>query len=389
MLLESQARSNVETAQAESGMLREDITNQVGAGVTYTGNANLKGYDPILIAMVRRLMPNLVAFDLCGVQPMSAPVGLIFALKSRYTSQAGDEALFQEAKTQYAGTGVHSAPLDPFDPALSTGRPMSAAAGEQLGVLGGTAIAEMAFSIDRVSVTAKTRALKAEFTIELQQDLKAIHGLDAETELANILSNEINAEINREVIRTIYLIAVAGAQQNVTVPGEFDVNLDSNGRWLVEKFKGLMYQLERDANQIAKETRRGKGNIVLTSSDIASALSMAGLLDNATNLKDNLKVDDMGNTFVGTLNGRLDVYIDPYSITGSTNFYVVGFKGKNAYDAGLFYCPYVPLQLVKALDPNTFQPKIGFKTRYGLVSNPFSNLAGNSDGALTANANIY
>jgi hypothetical protein len=266
---------------------------------------------------------------------------------------------------------------------------MSAAAGEQLGVLGGTAIAEMAFSIDRVSVTAKTRALKAEFTIELQQDLKAIHGLDAETELANILSNEINAEINREVIRTIYLIAVAGAQQNVTVPGEFDVNLDSNGRWLVEKFKGLMYQLERDANQIAKETRRGKGNIVLTSSDIASALSMAGLLDNATNLKDNLKVDDMGNTFVGTLNGRLDVYIDPYSITGSTNFYVVGFKGKNAYDAGLFYCPYVPLQLVKALDPNTFQPKIGFKTRYGLVSNPFSNLAGNSDGALTANANIY
>lgn len=369
------------------GMLTETIQNQVGAGVTYNGNPNLKGYDPVLIAMVRRLMPNLIAFDLCGVQPMNAPVGLIFALKSRYSAQNQAEALFNEANTAFSGQGNHTLPLDPNDPALDTGRGLSAAQGEQLG--NPNAIPEMAFSIDRISVTAKTRALKAEFTVELQQDLKAIHGLDAESELANILSAEINAEINREVIRTIYICAVAGAQNNVHTPGEFDLDVDSNGRWLVEKFKGLMFQVEREANQIAKETRRGKGNIVLTSSDVASALSMAGLLDYGDHLKDNLSVDDTGNTFVGRLNGRMDVYIDPYVATTNENFFVVGFKGKNAYDAGLFYCPYVPLQLVKALDPATFQPKIGFKTRYGLVANPFSNISGNSDGSLVAASNIY
>ena len=307
------------------GMLTETIQNQVGAGVVYNGNPNLKGYDPVLIAMVRRLMPNLIAFDLCGVQPMNAPVGLIFALKSRYSAQNGQEALFKEADTAFSGTGTHTLPLDPNDPALNTGRGLTAAVGEQLG--NPTAIPEMAFSIDRISVTAKTRALKAEFTVELQQDLKAIHGLDAESELANILSAEINAEINREVIRTIYMCAVAGAQNNVTVPGTFDLDVDSNGRWLVEKFKGLMFQIERDANQIAKETRRGKGNVLLTSSDVASALSMAGLLDYGDHLKDQLSVDDTGNTFVGRLNGRLDVYIDPYVSTTNDNFYVVGYKG--------------------------------------------------------------
>jgi hypothetical protein len=388
VLLENQERALTEANT--DGMLTETIQNAVGAGVTYNGNPQLKGYDPILIAMVRRLMPNLIAFDLCGVQPMNAPVGLIFALKSRYQSQIGAEALYREADTSFSGQGVHSLPLNPNDPALSTGRALDTAVGEQLGGPNpALPIPEMAFSIDRISVTAKTRALKAEFTVELQQDLKAIHGLDAESELANILSAEINAEINREVIRTIYQVAVAGAQNNVTVPGEFDLDVDSNGRWLVEKFKGLMFQLERDANQIAKETRRGKGNIVLTSSDVASALSMAGLLDYGDHLKDQLNVDDTGNTFVGRLNGRLDVYIDPYVATTNDNFYVVGYKGKNAYDAGIFYCPYIPLQLVKALDPATFQPKIGFKTRYGLVANPFSNINGDSQGLLTANSNIY
>jgi len=387
VLLENQERYGGEST--ENGMLTEEIVNKVGAGVTYNGNPNLKGYDPVLIAMVRRLAPQLMAFDLCGVQPMNAPIGLIFALKSRYTNQAGAEALYYEANTAYSGGGTHTMPLNPLDPALNTGRGITSAAGEQIGGVGQPAIPEMAFSIDRISVTAKTRALKAEFTVELQQDLKQIHGLDAETELANILSTEVNAEINREVIRTIYICAVPGAQANVKVAGEFDLDIDSNGRWLVEKFKGLIFQAERECNEIAKQTRRGKGNILLTSSDVASALSMAGLLDYGDHLKDNLNVDDTGNTFVGRLNGRLDVYIDPYYLTTDDNFFVAGFRGKNAYDAGIFYCPYVPLQLVKALDPNTFQPKIGFKTRYGLVANPFSNINGDSDGTLTANANIY
>ena len=384
-LLENQEKACREINN--EGLLNEEIVNQVGAGVSYSGNSNLKGYDPVLIALIRRLAPNLIAFDLCGVQPMSSPVALIFAMKSKYTNQGNGEALFNEANTAFTGTGAQSEPLNPNDPALSVGRPLSAAVGEQLG--NPTAIPEMAFSIDRISVTAKTRVLKAEFTVELQQDLKAIHGLDAEAELANILSTEINAEINRELIRTIYLCAVAGAQHNTTVPGTFDLDVDSNGRWMVEKFKGLMYQVERDANQIAKETRRGKGNVLLTSSDVASALSMAGLLDYGDHLKDNLNVDDTGNTFVGRLNGRMDVYIDPYVATSNTNFYVVGYKGKSAYDAGIFYCPYIPLQLVKALDPNTFQPKIGFRTRYGLVANPFSNVAGNSTGELTQGTNIF
>jgi hypothetical protein len=391
VLLENQEKSCLENRT--DGMLVEEINNKVDGGVTYSGNPNLKGYDPVLIAMIRRLAPNLMAFDVCGVQPMNAPVGLIFAMKSRYTSQGDAEALFNEADTSFSGQGTHTSPLDPLSGALDTGRGFDAGVGEQLGGPAGAPteppIAQMAFSIDRISVTAKTRALKAEFTTELQQDLKAIHGLDAESELANILSTEINAEINREIIRTIYMCAVPGAQFNTSVPGEFDLDVDANGRWLVEKFKGLMYQVERDANEIAKQTRRGKGNVLITSSDVASALSMAGLLDIGENLKDNLNVDDTGNTFVGRLNGRLDVYIDPYYATSNDNFYVVGYKGKNAYDAGIFYCPYVPLQLVKALDPATFQPKIGFKTRYGLVANPFSNIAGQSDGTLVSNSNIY
>ena len=388
LMLENQERACREINN--EGLLNEEIANQVGAGVSYNGNANLKGYDPVLIALIRRLAPNLIAFDLCGVQPMSSPVALIFAMKSRYTNQAGAEALFNEANSAFAGQGSQSSPLNPLDPALAVGRPLDAATGEQLGgPAPAGAIPEMAFSIDRISVTAKTRVLKAEFTVELQQDLKAIHGLDAEAELANILSTEINAEINREIIRTIYLVAVAGAQNNVTTPGTFDLDVDSNGRWMVEKFKGLMYQVERDANQIAKETRRGKGNVLLTSSDVASALSMAGLLDYGDHLKDNLNVDDTGNTFVGRLNGRMDVYIDPYVATTNNNFYVVGYKGKSAYDAGIFYCPYIPLQLVKALDPATFQPKIGFRTRYGLVANPFSNASGNSDGTLLTGTNIF
>ena len=387
VMLENQERACREINN--EGLLNEEIANQVGAGVSYSGNANLKGYDPVLIALIRRLAPNLIAFDLCGVQPMNAPVGLIFAMKSRYTSQGNTEALFNEANTAFSGTGAQSSPLDPFDPALSTGRPLAAAVGEQMGGVGQPAIPEMAFSVDRISVTAKTRVLRANFTVELQQDLKAIHGLDAESELANILSTEINAEINREIIRTLYLCAVTGAQNNVTTAGTFDLDVDSNGRWMVEKFKGLMYQVEREANQIAKETRRGKGNVLLTSSDVASALSMAGLLDYGDHLKDNLNVDDTGNTYVGRLNGRIDVYIDPYVATSDNNFFVVGYKGKNAYDAGVFYCPYIPLQLVKALDPATFQPTIGFRTRYGLVANPFSNASGNSDGTLTSGTNIY
>jgi len=369
----------------------EEAPNAVGAGVTYNGNPNLKGYDPVLIAMIRRLYPNLIAFDLCGVQPMNAPTGLIFALRSMYTAQGGQEALYREANTAFSGTGTHSTPLDPFDPLLSTGIGLDTAIGEQLGAGAPNAnFPHMAFNIERVSVTAKTRALQAQFTTELEQDLKVIHGLDAKNILADICSHEINAEINREIIRTLYLISVVGAQNGVQTPGEFDLTVDSNGRWLVEQFKGLMYQMERDCNQIAKDTRRGKGNFVLTSSDVAAALTMAGLLDyGQSDLKDNLNVDDTGNTYVGRLNGRLDIYVDPYQVTGDTNFYLAGFKGKNVYDSGLFYCPYVPLQMFEAIDPNSYQRKMGFKTRYGLVANPFSNINGDSNGALVTNSNVY
>ena len=345
----------------------------------------IDNYDPVLISLVRRALPNLMAYDVCGVQPMTGPTGLIFAMKSHYTSQAGDEALFNEADTDFAGTGTHAG-SNPVDGTYTTGTGMTTNAGEQVDP------AEMAFSIEKTTVTAKTRALKAEYTIELAQDLKAIHGLDAESELSNILSQEILAEINREVIRTIYKVAKTGSASTATA-GEFDLDVDSNGRWSVERFKGLLFNIERDANVIAQDTRRGKGNFIVCSSDVASALSMAGVLDYAPALSTDLNVDDTGNTFAGVLNGRYRVYIDPYSAnTGAASqFYVVGYKGTSAYDAGIFYCPYVPLQQVRAIDPANFQPKIGFKTRYGMIANPFVTQSdGTTDGdTFTANRNQY
>ena len=355
-------------------------------------------WDPVLISLVRRAMPNLIAYDICGVQPMTGPTGLIFAMKSRYGSQAGSEALFNEADTDFGardaagGSGspdahVASNPAilndDPSAGTYTTGSGFTTTQAETLGD-GTDEFAEMAFSIDKVTVTAKSRALKAEYTMELAQDLKAIHGLDAETELANILSSEILAEINREVVRTIYINAEKGAATNTTTAGIFDLDTDSNGRWSVERFKGLMFQLERDANRIAQRTRRGKGNLIVCSSDVASALQMAGVLDYTPALNNNLNVDDTGNTFAGVLNGRFKVYIDPYSANSTAKqYYVVGYKGTSPYDAGLFYCPYVPLQMVRAVGQDTFQPKIGFKTRYGLVANPFAE-TGAQSGAATA-----
>jgi hypothetical protein len=341
-----------------------------------------------------------MAFDVCGVQPMKAPTGLIFAMKSRYSAKSGTEALFNEADSDFAGTGTHSTwtpgSADPFTGTFTSGTGSNTATGEALGTglsdnpaaLNSTVFPEMAFSIEKVSVEAKTRALKAEYSMELAQDLRAVHGLDAETELANILSAEILAEINREVIRTIYTSAKLGAQHGVATAGTFDLDVDSNGRWSVEKYKGLMVQIEREANAIAKETRRGRGNLLICDSDTASALSVAGLLDCGSALKDSLQVDDMGNTFVGVLNGRFKVYIDPYAPLGA-NFFVAGFKGANQYDAGLFYCPYVPLQMVRAVDQNSFQPKIGFKTRYGLVANPFSTANVTAGAGLGDGANAY
>jgi hypothetical protein len=347
--------------------------------------ANADNYDPVLISLVRRALPNLMAYDVCGVQPMTGPTGLIFAMKSHYTSKAGTEAIFNEADTDFSGTGTHAG-ANPVDGTYTTGTGMATATGEAVDP------AEMAFSIEKTSVTAKTRALKAEYTIELAQDLKAIHGLDAESELSNILSQEILAEINREVIRTIYKVAKPGSASTATA-GTFDLDVDSNGRWSVERFKGLLFNIERDANVIAQETRRGKGNFIVCSSDVASALAMAGVLDYAPALNTDLNVDDTGNTFAGVLNGRYKVYIDPYSAnTGAASqFYTVGYKGTSAYDAGIFYCPYVPLQQVRAIDPTDFQPKIGFKTRYGMVANPFVTQAdGTTDAAtFTADRNQY
>ena len=352
-------------------------------------------WDPVLISLVRRAMPNLIAYDICGVQPMTGPTGLIFAMKSRYGSQAGSEALFNEADTDFGardaagGSGspdahVASNPAilndSPSAGTYTTGSGFTTTQAETLGD-GTDEFAEMAFSIDKVTVTAKSRALKAEYTMELAQDLKAIHGLDAETELANILSSEILAEINREVVRTIYSHAKAGAQVNTTTAGIFDLDTDSNGRWSVEKFKGLLFQLERDANAVGQLTRRGKGNLIICSADVASALAMSGVLDYAPALSTNLNVDDTGNTFAGVLNGKFKVYVDPYSANvAAAQFYVVGYKGSSPYDAGLFYCPYVPLQMVRAVGQNSFQPKIGFKTRYGIVQNPFATSDG--DGAV-------
>ena len=390
--------------------LREDGGANISAGLDGPGTSNIAKWDPILISLVRRAMPNLIAYDVCGVQPMSGPTGLIFALRSRYDTQFGNEALFQEANSRFSAKaatgltgsgygqtanfgGVTATDTDPFynglgatagdfgmqtggDPFIGTA--MSTNVGESLGYpngssQGGSQFAQMAFSIEKTTVTAQTRALKAEYTMELAQDLKAIHGLDAETELANILSSEILAEINREVVRRIYVSAKLGARSGLTqTTGVFDLNVDSNGRWSVEKFKGLLFQMERECNAIAKETRRGKGNFVLCSADVASALSMAGVLDYAPALSTNLNVDDTGNTFAGVLNGRLRVYIDPYSSQTATHeFFCVGYKGSSPYDAGLFYCPYVPLQMVRAVGENSFQPKIGFKTRYGMIHNPF------------------
>jgi len=364
-------------------------TGGFGAGATASGP--VAGFDPVLISLVRRSMPNLIAYDIAGVQPMSGPTGLIFAMRSRYTNQSGTEALFNEADTGFStvpagntaavgGTTLDgsAAPTgtDPNDRASGSGYTvatgMNTAQAEGLGKDRGNDFPEMAFSIEKVSVTAVTRALKAEYTMELAQDLKAIHGLDAEQELSNILSSEILAEINREVVRTVNYSATAGAQKNVTTQGTFDLDTDSNGRWMAEKFKGLMFQIERDANAIALDTRRGKGNIMITSSDVASALQMTGVLDYTPALNNNLQVDDTGNTFAGVLNGRIKVYIDPYFADPTNQYYTLGYKGQNAFDAGLFYCPYVPLQMVRAIGENTFQPKIGFKTRYGMVANPFA-----------------
>jgi len=351
-----------------------------GFGADSTATGPTAGYDPILISLVRRAMPNLMAYDIAGVQPMTGPTGLIFAMRSRQTSQAGTEVFYNEADNDFSGTGTMAGTTGTAASA-NTGTGMATADAES-----DQNFAEMAFSIEKVAVTAKSRQLKAEYTTELAQDLKAVHGLDAETELANILQSEILVEINRELVRTIYNTAETGASATAS-SGIFDLDVDANGRWSVEKFKGLMFQIEQEANAIAKGTRRGKGNMVICSSDVASALQMAGVLDYTPALNGNaLNVDDTGNTFAGVLNGRYRVYIDPYA---GGNYMVVGYKGSSAFDAGLFYCPYVPLQMVRAVGENSFQPKIGFKTRYGMVANPFAEGASQGSGALTANANKY
>ena len=397
-LLENQERflREQQSFQESGSFLTEAPTNSVGnTGYQSGGDQSVAGFDPVLISLIRRSMPNLVAYDLAGVQPMTGPTGLIFAMRSRYTNQSGAEALFDEADTGFSGaretqsvssssnpgigttnpTGTNPGLLNPNgQTSYTTGAGMFTGDAEALGDGTGLEFNQMAFSIEKVTVTARSRALKAEYSLELAQDLKAIHGLNAEAELANILSSEILAEINREVIRTIYKAAEAGAQTNVATTGTFDLDVDSNGRWSVEKFKGLLFQIERDANAIAQRTRRGKGNVIMCSADVASALSMAGVLDYTPALNANLNVDDTGNTFAGVLMGKWRVYIDPYSANVSDNqYYVVGYKGSSPYDAGLFYCPYVPLQMVRSVGENTFQPKIGFKTRYGMIHNPYAN----------------
>jgi len=428
VLLENQERA----LREEREFLSEAPTNATGSSGATAGfsagaadGGPTAGFDPVLISLIRRAMPNLVAYDLAGVQPMNGPTGLIFAMRSRFTNQSGDEALFDEANTAFSGIGTDGSQIgNPYvsgssggsvgfgtdtqrgdnpgilDPnanhtGYTVGRGMDTEDAEGLGEAGND-FNQMAFSIEKVTVTAKSRALKAEYSLELAQDLKAIHGLNAEAELANILSTEILAEINREVIRTIYKAAEAGAQSNVATAGTFDLDVDSNGRWSVEKFKGLIFQIERDANAIAQRTRRGKGNMILCSADVASALTMAGVLDYTPALNANLNVDDTGNTFAGVLAGKYRVYIDPYSANvgsagSGAQYYVAGYKGTSPYDAGLFYCPYVPLQMVRAVGENTFQPKIGFKTRYGLVSNPYAegNVSNQGLGRITAASNRY
>ncbi len=433
VLLENQEKFLREEQQFGSGLSLMEATptnhaNAAGAsggfGSDATATGPQAGFDPVLISLIRRSMPNLVAYDLAGVQPMSGPTGLIFAMRSKYTAMSGatsSEALFDEADTAFSGqnkalslsdftdvtagmgttsqSGSNPAVLNPTGTATSTsydvGQGMVTGDAENLGT-GNQAFNQMAFSIEKVTVTARSRALKAEYSLELAQDLKAIHGLNAEAELANILSTEILAEINREVIRTIYKVAEQGAVQNTATAGIFDLDIDSNGRWSVEKFKGLLFQIERDANAIAQRTRRGKGNIILCSADVASALTMAGVLDYTPALNANLNVDDTGNTFAGVLQGKYRVYIDPYAAnltsanaSPGNQYYVVGYKGTSPYDAGLFYCPYVPLQMVRAVGENSFQPKIGFKTRYGLVANPFAEGTVQGQGKLTINNNRY
>ena len=380
----------------QEAALKEDRGFLSEAAPTNATGGAVDNWDPILISLVRRAMPNLIAYDIAGVQPMTGPTGLIFAMRSRYTNQSGTEAFYDEADNDFSGgatqmQGTNPAVLNDGSPGTYvTGIGMTTAAAEAKGDSGSNHFAEMAFSIEKQSVEARSRALKAEYTMELAQDLKAIHGLDAETELANILSSEILSEINREVVRTVYVTAKPGAQTDTANSGIFDMDVDSNGRWSVEKFKGLMFQVERDANQIAIETRRGKGNMIICSSDVASALQMAGVLDYTPALNNNLNVDDAGNTFAGVLNGRYKVYIDPYAANGAEKqYYTVGYKGTSPYDAGIFYCPYVPLQMVRAVGENTFQPKIGFKTRYGLTANPFAGGSNVRGGALTANDNVY
>ena len=372
---------NTEKALREQGLM-EVAANAAGAGTVASGGA-ADNWNPILISLVRRAMPNLMAYDIAGVQPMTGPTGLIFAMRSTHTTQAAaNEVFYGEADTDFSGAGAHAQALGSANSSVTTtGTGMATADAES-----DANFNEMAFSIEKVSVTAKSRQLKAEYTAELAQDLKAVHGLDAETELANILQSEILVEINRELVRTIYTNAVLGAAGTAT-PGTFDLDVDANGRWSVEKFKGLMFQIEQEANAIAKGTRRGKGNMVICSSDVASALQMAGVLDYTPALNSNaLDVDDTGNTFAGVLNGRYRVYIDPYA---GANYMVVGYKGSSSFDAGIFYCPYVPLQMVRAVGENSFQPKIGFKTRYGMVSNPFSAGASQGNGALTVDSNVY
>ena len=400
---------NTEKALREAAVLSEAPTNNMGGTFTDpqvgSANANLAGYDPVLISLVRRAMPNLIAYDIAGVQPMTAPTGLIFAMRSKYDTQSGSEALFQEAFAKFSGdgntaTGAATTATGGVDPLGTVGvtlaradvladfRAMSTADGEALGSAGASkTFKEMAFSIERIAVEAKTRALKAEYTTELAQDLKAVHGLDAETELANILSTEVLTEINREMIRTLYFKAKTGCQQSDLSSvgdadaadiaanlqgGVYDLNVDSDGRWSAERFRGLMFQIERECNVIAKETRRGKGNFIVCSSDVASALAMGGFLNLTPAVNTQLEIDDTGNTFAGILNGKIRVYIDPYSKL-DINQVLVGYRGSNPYDAGIFYCPYVPLQMVRAVGEDTFQPKIGFKTRYGMVANPFAN----------------
>ena len=390
ILLENQERALAE----ERAVLTEAPTNVGPINTPTTNSGAVAGFDPILISLIRRAMPKLIAYDIAGVQPMTGPTGLIFAMRSRYTNQSGNEAFFDEPDAQFSGTDGATPPTATTEknPALindATGggttstnydlasSKFTTSEQEALGDAAGTAFIEMAFRIDKFAFEGNGSALRADYSVELAQDLKAIHGLDAESELANILSTEILAEINREVVRTVYRGAKPGAQANVANAGVFDLDVDSNGRWSVEKFKGLLFQIERDANAIAQETRRGKGNIIITSADVASALAMSGVLDYDSGIGGAVggigEIDDTGNTFVGTLNGRFKVYIDPYSANVSDNqYYVVGYKGTNAYDAGLFYCPYVPLQMYRAIGQDTFQPRIGFKTRYGMVLNPFA-----------------